>query len=191
MTWIRIRIQSIRIHITGYNHEGSGGIVSCGIAGTYIIIRCVLYQENGCLGEWDEEYQTHFLEEDKLLDLLEEKQKPGGIIVDHHGTDIFPERWFDIVFVLRTDNTTLYDRLAAGRGYTGKKLEDNIQCEIFQTILEEARESYREEIVHELQSNTAEDQEQNCARVLAWIQQWHQDRGKVRPGKRKPTGDLS
>ena len=35
----------------------------------------------------------------------------GGNIVEYHGCDFFPERWFDAVFVLRTDNTILYDRL--------------------------------------------------------------------------------
>jgi len=143
-------------------------------------------KEHDCLGDWDEEYQSHDLNEDKLLDLLEEVQKPGGIIFEHHVTDIFPERWFDIVFVLRANNTNLYDRLK-GRGYSGKKLEENLQCEIFQTILDEAREGYRDEIVHELQSNTEDDKLENCNRILAWIQQWTQDRGKVRPTKRKPT----
>jgi len=143
-------------------------------------------KDNDCLGEWDEEYSSHELDEDKLLDLLEQKQAPGGIVLEHHVTDIFPERWFDIVFVLRTNNTLLYDRLSS-RGYEGKKLEENLQCEIFQTILEEAREGYREEIVHELQSNTEAEREENCLRILAWAQQWHQDRGKVRPNKRKTT----
>lgn len=58
------------------------------------------------------------------------------------------------------------------RGYSGKKLEDNIQCEIFQTILEEARDSYKSEIVHELQSNTPDDMEENLDKIMAWIQQW-------------------
>lgn len=35
----------------------------------------------------------------------------GGVIIDYHGCDFFPERWFHIVFVLRTDNTNLYNRL--------------------------------------------------------------------------------
>lgn len=35
----------------------------------------------------------------------------GGVIIDYHGCDFFPERWFQIVFVLRTDNTNLYNRL--------------------------------------------------------------------------------
>lgn len=37
----------------------------------------------------------------------------GGNVVDYHGCDFFPERWFDGVFVIRTDNTALYDRLSA------------------------------------------------------------------------------
>ena len=104
------------------------------------------------------------------------------MLIDHQITDFFPERWFDIVFVLRTNNTILYDRLSdhgadgkKGRGYSGKKLEDNIECEIMQTILDEAKEAYPPEIVHELPSNTAKDAEQNVDRILAWIRQWVED----------------
>lgn len=48
----------------------------------------------------------------QLIDEMEDRMGQGGKIVDYHGCDFFPERWFDIVFVLRTDNTVLYDRLA-------------------------------------------------------------------------------
>ena len=58
------------------------------------------------------------------------------------------------------------------RGYTGKKLSDNIECEIFQTLLDEARESYKPEIVHELQSNTPDEMEQNLENIANWIEQW-------------------
>lgn len=84
------------------------------------------------------------------------------------------ERWFDIVFVLRTDTTKLYDRLVE-RGYKGKKLEDNIDCEIFQTILEEAKTSYKPEIVHELTSNTMDQVTENINRICQWIEQWKLD----------------
>ena len=47
----------------------------------------------------------------QVIDELEEQMSSGGIIVEYHGCDFFPERWFDIVFVLRTNNTTLYERL--------------------------------------------------------------------------------
>ena len=47
----------------------------------------------------------------QVIDELEETMQKGGVIVEYHGCDFFPERWFDAVFVLRTDNTLLYDRL--------------------------------------------------------------------------------
>ena len=46
-----------------------------------------------------------------MIDELEDLMGGGGNIVEYHGCDFFPERWFDAVFVLRTDNTILYDRL--------------------------------------------------------------------------------
>jgi len=58
------------------------------------------------------------------------------------------------------------------RGYSGKKLSDNLECEIMQTILEEAHESYPTEIVHELSSNTPDELEQNLNRILLWIEEW-------------------
>lgn len=35
----------------------------------------------------------------------------GGYIVDFHSCDFFPERWFDLVVVLRANTAVLYDRL--------------------------------------------------------------------------------
>lgn len=49
----------------------------------------------------------------QLLDDLESQLAPGGIIVDYHSCELFPERWFDVVLVLRTENKTLFDRLVA------------------------------------------------------------------------------
>ena len=54
-------------------------------------------------------------------------------------------------------------------GYDGRKLKENIECEIFQTILDEARDSYSAEIVHELPSNTPDDMESNVNRILDWL----------------------
>lgn len=54
------------------------------------------------------------------MDGLEESMSLGGNIVDYHSCEFFPERWFDIVFVLRVDNTTLFDRLTARYVYIFK-----------------------------------------------------------------------
>lgn len=131
-------------------------------------------KDNNCLEEYDEVYQCPVLDEDKLLDGLEDVMCKGGNIVDYHSCEFFPERWFDVVFVLRADNTTLYDRLTS-RGYTGKKLEDNIDCEIFQTILEEAKNSYNVNIVHELNNVNPDELNDNINRICIWLQQWFDD----------------
>ena len=55
----------------------------------------------------------------------------GGAVVEYHGADLFPERWFDLVLVLRSDNSVLYSRLES-RGYSQKKLSDNVEAEIMQ-----------------------------------------------------------
>ena len=47
----------------------------------------------------------------QIIDELDPVVEEGGKIIEYHGCDFFPERWFDGVFVLRTSNTTLYDRL--------------------------------------------------------------------------------
>lgn len=43
-----------------------------------------------------------------------------------------------------------------------------------QVMVEEARESYPTEIVHELNSNTPDEMEENLDRVELWIDNWKQ-----------------
>ena len=107
----------------------------------------------------------------RLLDELEDVMEAGGRVVEYHAADLFPERWFDLVLVLRVENGVLYSRLEE-RGYPEKKLRDNVEAEIMQVILDEAREAYREEIVIELPSNTIEDMEANLTRTMQWLENW-------------------
>ena len=79
--------------------------------------------------------------------------------------------------MLRCDSTVLYDRLSA-RGYTGKKLDENMDSEIMQVLLDEARESYKAEIVVELKSEGVEDVEKNVERVEEWVRAWRKDHGE-------------
>ncbi|XP_048501091.1 adenylate kinase isoenzyme 6 homolog isoform X2 [Beta vulgaris subsp. vulgaris] len=106
-----------------------------------------------------------------VCDELEDTMEEGGIIVDYHGCDFFPERWFDRVVVLQTDNSILYDRLSK-RGYTGSKLSNNIECEIFQILLDEANDSYEEDIVVALRSDSIDDIDKNVADLTGWVTSW-------------------
>ena len=48
-----------------------------------------------------------------MVDHLEKSLPEGGFILDYHGCDFFSPDLIDLVVVLRTDNTLLYDRLKA------------------------------------------------------------------------------
>jgi adenylate kinase len=138
-----------------------------------------LIEKHKCYEGRDDELDTHILDEDKLLDLLEPiieqaAEDEQGVVADFHVSEMFPERWFDLVLVLRTSTEVLFDRLTK-RGYTGKKRDENMESEIMQVILEEAREAYDKNIVHEVSSNTLQDMESNVQRVEQWSKQWISD----------------
>lgn len=82
----------------------------------------------------------------------------GGNIVEYHSNELFPERWFQIVLVVKCNTEVLFDRLKA-RNYNEIKIQNNMQCEIFETILEEAIRSYKTEIIHQVSSLDATDVE--------------------------------
>ena len=113
----------------------------------------------------------------QVCDALEDKMEDGGVIIDYHGCDFFPERWFEIIVVLKTDNTVLWERLER-RGYEMKKLQENVQCEILHVIAEEARESYAQDIVHIMPSNTVEDMEANVEKLASWTKEATKSRSK-------------
>lgn len=123
--------------------------------------------------------------------------KAGGCLIDWHACEVFPESWIDLVVVLRVDSTTLYDRLKeryvtcchqlAGffspcitalrltgslSNYADAKLQENLDSEIMEVLLQEAREAYDPEIVIELTSNSSDEMESNVDRIEAWVKQW-------------------
>lgn len=106
--------------------------------------------------------------EDQLLDEMEVMLRDGGCVVDFHSCALFPERWFDLVIVLRSETSVLYDRLKR-RGYSDKKRNENMECEIMQVVLDEARQSYAKDIIQVLDSNTVDDLERNVAKMWAWV----------------------
>uniref|UniRef100_A0A5B7BDG9 Adenylate kinase isoenzyme 6 homolog n=1 Tax=Davidia involucrata TaxID=16924 RepID=A0A5B7BDG9_DAVIN len=130
-----------------------------------------LVKEKNLHDGWDDEFDCHIINEDLVCDELEDMMEEGGIILDYHGCDFFPERWFDRVVVLQTENSVLYDRLSK-RGYTGSKLTNNIECEIFQVLLEEAKDSYPEDIVVGLRSDSVDDINRNVATLTDWVRSW-------------------
>lgn len=130
-----------------------------------------LVASKGLHDGWDDEFDCWTLDEDRVCDELEPTMQAGGNIIDFHTCDFFPQRWFDLVVVLRTDNTLLFDRLK-GKGYKEKKISENIECEIMQVVLDEARDSYDEGVIIVLDSNSSSQLESNAERIAGWVKNW-------------------
>ncbi|KAK4961111.1 factor activating pos9 [Elasticomyces elasticus] len=120
---------------------------------------------------------TKIVDEDRLLDCIENDLEDGGQIIDWHACDLFPPSQIDLVCVVRCDNKLLYDRLKK-RGYGEKKLQENMDCEIMEVLLSEAREAYDENMVVELKSESTEDIDSNVERIEQWITNWKKDHVK-------------
>ncbi|KAK0356817.1 factor activating pos9 [Friedmanniomyces endolithicus] len=121
--------------------------------------------------------KKHNIDEDRLLDCIENDLEDGGQIIDWHACDLFPPRLIDLVCVVRCENKVLYDRLKK-RGYGEKKLQENMDCEIMEVLLQEAREAYDDEMVVELRSESTEEIDANVERIEQWIKNWKKDHGK-------------
>lgn len=131
-------------------------------------------KEHKLLESYDQKLDTSVVNENKLLDLMEVELRKGGVVLDWHVCDIFPERLIDLVVVLRTENSFLYDRLSA-RGYKDNKIQENLDAEIMEVILQEAQELYASEVVVVLESNSDADMDTNVDRIAQWVQNWQHD----------------
>lgn len=61
------------------------------------------------------------------------------------------------------------------RNYPEVKLQENLDTEIMEVLLQEARDAYDAEIVIELTSNTSDEMDTNIDRIEAWVKQWQAD----------------
>ena len=108
-------------------------------------------------------------------------------MIDWHACDLFPPRQIDLVCVVRCDNKILYDRLKS-RNYSEKKLQENLDCEIMEVLLQEARDAYDNEQVVELKSEKTEDLDENVERIEQWVKNWKKDHGKGSDVKAQQEG---
>lgn len=69
----------------------------------------------------------------------------------------------------------MINNLTSHRRYDEKKLQENLDAEIFGVLIEEAREGFDEGIVVELISEEDGDVETNCGRISSWIENWKND----------------
>lgn len=120
-----------------------------------------LAKEHRWYEEYDDEMEASILNERSMLKWLRPHIQAQGCLVDFHGCDLFPQKWFDFVIVLKTDKTEiLYDRYVA-RGYPQAKITENMTCEMMQVIAEEAYNHFGSDRCIIVKSNTESDMKAN------------------------------
>lgn len=136
-------------------------------------------KEKNLLLEFDQENRCEILNDEALRHYLDENffqkspfSSPSGLILDFHSAGIIPDNnQIHQIFVLRTSADVLKQRLEK-RNLPSEILESKINFEKFAVCLNEARESFYESIVLELQNDTEEDFKKNVEFVSDWIEKW-------------------
>lgn len=73
----------------------------------------------------------------ELADIIKED---CGFVIDSHLSHYLPKEWVDFCIIIKCDIKVLEERLKK-RKYTKDKIRENLDVEIFDTILNEAKEA--------------------------------------------------
>ncbi|ORM40889.1 Adenylate kinase isoenzyme 6 [Babesia sp. Xinjiang] len=107
--------------------------------------------------EWDDELDCSIYDEKLLKKALAKKElNSGGYLLDFHSVEGIDEDDIDHVIVLTVEIENLSQRLT-DRSYSDKKIDANIEAEIFKVCLQDAVDLFGEERVTELPNNTEEE----------------------------------
>lgn len=140
-----------------------------------------LVHSSGLIKGYDKVFDSMVPDEERLLDTLEILiQRNKNILVDHHSCERFPVRWFDIIVLLHLGTEELYDRLAS-RGYSSRKILENIEVEIM-GVTDDAVADFDQKRVLTFSLRTEDD----TMHALSCIEEkLHQAPRSVKPKKHK------
>lgn len=131
-----------------------------------------IVKENHLTNGYNEQLECPILDEAKLLAFLEPIMKTGGNIVEYHNIECFPERWFQLVLVVRCDTNILFKRLEE-KGYHSNKIKQYVEMEIFQMALDEAKSAFKRVAVHQVRGETEEDVKKCVTLVKNFMKIWN------------------
>ena len=98
-----------------------------------------LIEENNLCDDYDEQRQCKIIDIDKTVKILMNIIKKGNFVVDSHFIHHIPVNKIDLCIVTKCDIKILKQRLDS-RGYSQKKVRENLDAEIFDICLTEAEE---------------------------------------------------
>ncbi|MBW2999138.1 AAA family ATPase [Candidatus Woesearchaeota archaeon] len=106
----------------------------------YIDVNKIIKEHNLSEG-YDEERHCHIIDVEKLnkalTELIEESKE--DLVIDSHLAHFLPKEYVSQVFVTKCNLKELKKRLEA-RDYSKKKIRENLDAEIFDVCLNEAKE---------------------------------------------------
>lgn len=105
----------------------------------YIDLNEFAVREN-CILERDEERDALVVDEEKLVQkIVDGFEKDTPVVIDGHFSHEVPPKTVEKCYVVKAQLPELRKRLEA-RGYTQQKVQENLECEIFDVCHQEAKE---------------------------------------------------
>ena len=91
---------------------------------------------------YDQKKQSYVVDYKKFEALVKEKLKQAekGLIIDSHISHLLPKRLVDLCIVLTCSDLRKLEKRLKARKYPKKKIRENLDAEIFQVCLMEAKE---------------------------------------------------
>jgi len=76
----------------------------------------------------------------KIIRKCKESKMLKCLVIDSHLSHYLPKKYVDLCIITKCSIETLNKRLKK-RGYSKQKIKDNVECEIFDVCLEEAKQN--------------------------------------------------
>lgn len=107
----------------------------------YVYVDVSEFIESHTLSEgYDDEKKCEIVDTDRLAEKLFEVFKGRDVVIDSHLSHYISKDVVDLCIVTKCDITVLKERLEK-RGYSEKKVRENLDAEIFDTCRVEAEEA--------------------------------------------------
>ncbi|MDP3698610.1 MAG: AAA family ATPase [Nanoarchaeota archaeon] len=102
-------------------------------------------------------YDVDYQKFEKLVkEKLQESKK--GLVIDSHISHLLPKRLVDVCIVLIHSNLKTLEKRLKARKYSKKKIRENLDAEIFQVCLMEAKEKGHRALIFDTAKGMNKDQ---------------------------------
>ena len=117
---------------------------------------------------YDRSKQSYDINYTKFEKLAKEKLKeaPKGLVIDSHISHLLPQKLVDLCIVLICSDLKKLERRLHKRKYPKKKIRENLDSEIFQVCLEEAKERKHTLLVFDTAKGTDKHKILSAVRVV-------------------------